>query len=618
MSEDRAAPRTQPAQSAQPPQPAQPTEKPSLERLKVLTRILSLMRPHRVRFAIGAFSLLVGSALGLIYPQAARYAVDAGMRDGSSAELDNIAALFVGLLLFQGALVWLRHYLMSWIGQRAVADLRTRVYEHLLGLSSSWFHERRTGEIVGRLAADVTVVENVVGSDLSFALRSVVQLVGGVILLFTVDVKLTLTTLGVVPPVALGAVIFGRVIRRMSQRVQDHLAEASAQVQESVGAIQTVQAFVREPMEVDRYGAGVERAFEQGLSLARWRSSFFAAVTMGGYCAIVIILWVGGRRVISGDLTAGQLVAFLLYTGTVAGGLVSVANLWGSLQRAAGATLRLFDILDTTSLIQDPPSPTPLPNTGGRLVFDDVHFAYPAATDRTVLHGVSVRVDPGEVVALVGPSGSGKSTLTALALRFFDVQKGSVTFEDVDVRELSLSELRGHIAIVSQEPVLFSGSVRENIAFGRPDADHAAVEAAALDANADSFIRQLPEGYDTLVGERGVKLSGGQRQRIAIARALLCDPRLLILDEATSSLDSESEALVQAALSRLMEGRTTLVIAHRLSTVVDADRICVLEHGHLVEQGSHAQLMAGSGTYRRLVEHQLRANETEGLAVATT
>ena len=424
-------------------------------------------------------------------------------------------------------------------------------------------------------------------------------------LLVVVDWKLTLIMLAIVPPLIIGTVAFGRVIRRRAKRVQDRLAEASGQVQESIGAIQTVQSFVREDQAAHAYNRGVEAAFSESIHLARWRATLFAVVTTVGYFSIAGILYVGGRAVIAGDLTPGDLTAFILYTAIVATALASVASLYGTLQRAAGATDRLFAVIDTIPAIRDPEQPRELPEGRGAVTFDHVDFVYASRPDHSVLSGIELDIDPGEVVALVGPSGAGKTTLTSLLFRFYDVTGGAVRFEGVDVRELRLGDLRHAMALVAQEPVLLSGTIADNIAYSVDGAPHERVVAAARDANAHEFILRFPDGYATQVGERGVKLSGGQKQRIAIARALLADPRVLVLDEATSNLDAESEAAVQQALARLMKGRTTLIIAHRLSTVRDADRIVVLDGGRVVEQGTHDALMAASGVYRRLVEHQV-------------
>jgi ABC-type multidrug transport system fused ATPase/permease subunit len=411
--------------------------------------------------------------------------------------------------------------------------------------------------------------------------------------------------LAIVPTTILLTMVFGRRIRKMSRDVQDELARVSGQVQESVGAIQTVQAFVRERHEAGRYRAGVERAFAETLRLVRMRASFFATAMTAGYLGVVSVIWLGGRALIAGELSAGDLTSFFLYTFIVAGGVADLANLWGSLQRAAGATDRLFTVIDTVPDIRDRPTTIPLPPGKGAVRFEGVSFAYPARRGQPVLTNVDLAVAPGEVVALVGPSGAGKSTVLALLYRFYDVDAGRVTFEGVDLRDLPLAELRHALAIVSQEPVLFSGTIRDNIAYGRDGATPAEIEQAAKDSYAHDFVTGFPDGYDTLVGERGTKLSGGQKQRIAIARALLANPRVLILDEATSNLDAESEAAVQKALARIMEGRTTIVVAHRLSTIRDADRIVVIDGAGIAEQGGHDELIARRGVYHRLVEHQV-------------
>jgi ABC transporter fused permease/ATP-binding protein len=573
--------------------------------LRILGRLIELLRPHWPRFVVAVLTLLAASAISLAYPQVASLAVDVGMGQGSLAELDRITLILCVAFVGHAGLIWLRHYTMSWLGERVVADLRVLVVDRLLTLPLAWFHERRTGELVGRLSSDVTVVEGVVGTELSMALRNLLQLVGGLIFLFVIDAKLTLSMLAVIPPIVLVTVYFGKSIRRRSKDVQDELARVSGTVQESLGAIATVQAFVRERHEAGRYRQGVEGAFARTLQLVRWRASFFATATAAGYLAVAAMIWMGGRAMIAGDLTAGELTKFFLYTFLVAGALAEISSLWGSLQRAAGATERLFAIIDTVPAIRDPAAPAPLPAGGGAVEFDHVEFTYAARPDAPVLRDVSLTVAPGQVVALVGPSGSGKSTLLHLLLRFDDVAAGAVRLDGADVRTLRLAELRRAMAMVAQEPVLFAGTIRANIAYAVDDASDAAVEQAARDAGAHDFITGFPDGYATMIGERGVKLSGGQKQRLAIARALLADPRVLILDEATSNLDAESEAQVQAALARLMKGRTTLVVAHRLSTVRDADRIVVLDGGRVVESGRHDELMARAGVYRRLVEHQV-------------
>jgi ABC transporter fused permease/ATP-binding protein len=576
-----------------------------VRRLAVLWRLTALLRPHRARFLLAVGSLLAASAITLAYPQAARYAIDVGMHGHDTHELDTIVIGLCLLFVLNAAFVWLRHYSISWLGERVVADLRGLVVDRVLTLPLAWFHERRSGELVGRLASDVTVIEDVVGSDLSMATRNAVQMAGALVMLFVIDVRLTLLMLAIVPPVTLSTVWFGRKIRIMTRGVQDALANVSGQVQEAIGGIATVQALVREQHEARRYRSGVEFAFRATLEMVRWRSWFFSIAMTAGYAGVAIVVWLGGRALIHGELSAGDLTSFFLYTFIVAGAVADLAGLWGSLQRAAGATDRLFAVIDTVPEIRDPGQPRALPAGGGAIRFEQVTFAYPSRRTQPVLDHIELAIAPGEVVALVGPSGAGKTTLLSLLYRFYDVDAGRVLFEGVDVRELSLAELRHALAIVAQEPVLWAGTIRENIMYGRDGATQADVEAAARDADADAFIRAFPDGYETIIGERGTKLSGGQKQRVALARALIANPRVLILDEATSNLDAASEAAVQAALARVRAGRTTIIVAHRLSTVRSADRIIVIDGAKIVEQGGHDELMERRGIYRRLVEHQL-------------
>jgi ABC transporter fused permease/ATP-binding protein len=577
-------------------------------RLGVLWRLTALIRPHRARFGLAVVTLLAASAITLAYPQAARYAIDVGMNSKDTDDLDLIVVALLGLFAANAVLVWLRHYSISWLGERVVADLRAMVVDRLITLPLAWFYERRSGELVGRLASDVTVVEDVVGSDLSMATRNGVQMIGALVMLFVIDVKLTLLMLAIVPPIVLATMVFGRKIRVMTRGVQDQLAQVSGQVQESIGAIATVQAFVAEGREAKKYRQGVEGAFQKTLELVKWRAWFFSTAMTSGYVGIAAVVWLGGRALIAGDLSAGDLTSFFLYTFIVAGAVADLAGLWGSLQRAAGATDRLFAVIDTQPEIRDPAVATPLPAGRGAIELQGVSFSYPARPEQAVLHQVDLKIQPGESIAVVGPSGAGKSTILALLYRFYDVDAGRVLFEGVDVRELSLRDLRGALAMVAQEPVLFSGSIRDNIAYGKVGATDDEIEQAAKDANAHDFVTGFPEGYATVIGERGTKLSGGQKQRIALARALIANPRVLILDEATSNLDAESEAAVQTALARIMADRTTIIVAHRLSTVRNADRIIVIEGARIVEQGAHDELMERRGIYRRLVEHQLIAD----------
>ncbi|MBA2542950.1 MAG: ATP-binding cassette domain-containing protein [Deltaproteobacteria bacterium] len=582
---------------------------PRERRLGVLRRLIPLVKPHRARLIFAIFCLFAASATMLVYPWAARYAVDVGMGSATPDDLDFLVIGVIIVFALNAVFVWLRHYTLSWLGERVVVDLRALVFDRIMTLPLGWFHERRSGELVGRLASDVTIVSGVVSSDLSMALRNGAQVTGALVMLFVIDVKLTMLVLAVVPATVIVTVYFGRKLRRMTRAIQDQLAKVSGQVQESIGAIATVQAFVREGHEAKRYRDGVEGAFGTTIEMVRLRSWFYALTMTAGYIGIALVVWLGGRRVIDGELSAGDLTSFFLYTFIVAGAFADLAGLWGSLQRAAGATDRLFAVIDTVPDIRDPEHPVALPAGKGSVKFENVSFAYPSRRGQPVLTNVDLDIKPGEVVALVGPSGAGKTTILSLLYRFHDVDAGRVLVEGVDVRDLALGELRRTFAMVAQEPVLFSGTIRDNIAYGSLGTPtQTQIEAAAKDSFAHDFISGFPDGYDTIVGERGTKLSGGQKQRVALARALLANPRVLILDEATSNLDAESEAAVQAALARLMEDRTTIIVAHRLSTVRDADRIVVIEDARVVEQGGHDELMARRGTYHRLVEHQLIAD----------
>ena len=567
--------------------------------------ILALVRPYLGRFALGTFFLLLGSAIGLVYPQAVRIALDRTVEaDVDVATFDRLGMGLMALFCLQAIFTWLRHYIMSWLGQRAVVDLRIRVASHLLRLPPGWFHDRRSGELVGRIAGDVSILEGFVGSELSMALRNLVQLIGASALLFWVDASLAVFMFATVPAMVILVIFFGRYIRLMSGGLQDALAQTNARIQEAFGAIETVQAFGQEERETEHYREGIFFAFHRALGLARWRASFFALASLAGYLALGSILWLGIRRVVAGELSAGDLMAFVLYSSMVAVSLGSLASLWSSLQRAGGATERLFEILDTVPDVVGPARPVPLPAGPQTLAFEGVHFAY-GGTNGEVLRGIDLRIEAGETVALVGPSGAGKTTLTALALRFYDPTAGRITLGGVDFRDVALETLRARMAVVPQDPVLFADSIGTNITYGAPGATASEVHEAARRAYAAEFIEGFTAGYETVCGERGVKLSGGQRQRVAIARALLVNPDILILDEATSSLDSASEAHVQAALAEVARGRTTLIIAHRLSTVRDADRIVVLDGGEIVEEGPHEELMALGGLYRDLVLHQL-------------
>ena len=514
----------------------------------------------------------------------------------------------IGIFAAQSVFYFIRAYQLQFIGERVMADLRLRLFEQLQSLSLSFFNERRTGELVSRLTNDVSTVRALVTSDVSTAISQVLTFVGALILIIITNWQLTLFMLALVPLVVIVALLFGRRLRKLSGAVQDQLATATTVLEEAIGGVRVVQSFTREPYENGRFGEAIERTFQLAMQRIRLSALFGPLASFMGFAAVVSIFWFGGHEVLTGQLTPGQLVMFLILTMTIAGSIGQFGGLWTGLQEALGATKRLFEILDTRPEIADAPDAQPLPRVDGHIQLDRVSFAYQDNQTVHTLHDISLEVKPGEVLALVGPSGAGKTTLVNLIPRFFDATSGSICVDGTDIRTVQVKSLREQIGLVPQETLLFGGTVRENILYGKLDASEAEMIDAARAANAHDFIGQLPNGYETIVGERGVKLSGGQRQRIAIARAILKDPRILLLDEATSSLDSESEGLVQEALERLMQGRTSIVIAHRLSTVHHADRIAVIDQGRLLELGTHAQLIALDGLYARLYRMQFREN----------
>ncbi|MFY9553136.1 MAG: ABC transporter transmembrane domain-containing protein [Blastocatellia bacterium] len=581
------------------------TEKPRVSTQDLL-RLLSYTRPYRARLAIALLSLLIAGGLGLAFPQVVRMLIDAAFVERNSQKLNSLAVLLVGVFAVQAGFSFLRTYLLSYTGERIVADVRTELYNHLTGLPVAFFANRRVGELTSRLASDVSVVQTATTGSVTELLRLTIMLVGGVIIIFITNTRLSLLMLAIVPVVVVSAHFYGRYVRRLSTKVQDRLAEANSVLEETLSAIRIVQSFVREEYERARYRDRIQESLKLAVKRAVASGGFIAFIILVVYSGIAIVLWFGSRMVVAGQMTAGDLIAFVLYTFFVGGAVGGMTELYGQFNQAIGATRRVFELLDTEPEIKDPPNPEPLENVKGRVELIDVHFTYPDERALPVLKGVAVEAKPGEIIALVGPSGAGKSTLVALIPRFYDVSSGSIRVDGRDVRSLRLADLRGAIGMVPQETTLFGGPVRENIAYGKLGATDDEIEAVARAAHAHEFIVEFPDGYDTIVGERGVKLSGGQRQRIAIARALLKNPAILILDEATSSLDSESERLVQDALETLMEGRTTFVIAHRLSTVRRAARIVVLDEGSIVEEGTHEELLAAGGLYKRLYEIQFR------------
>lgn len=558
--------------------------------------------------------LLLSASIALAFPQIVRHLLDAAFISADASLLNSIALGLLILFAIQGVLNFVQVYLLTSTSELVIAQLREDLFAHLVRLSPGFFTERRTGELTSRLSADTTVLQTVLSYNLSEFARQTLFLIGGIILLTLTDTHLTATTLAVVPLVVGAAVVFGRALRRASTGVQDRIAEATGTADEAFSQIRTVQSYTAEAEEVRRYGSHLHQVIDAAIRRARIRGTFFGILTFCGFGGVVAVLWQGGRQVLAGNLTAGALVSFLLYALYVAGAVGSLASLFGAYQEAVGAARRVFDLLEAVSSVKDPTRPLKLPRPlRGEIVMDNVAFHYNPAMPE-VLQGVSLRIAAGEVVALVGPSGAGKTTIASLLPRFWDVTSGRIMFDGIDIRDLSLAELRGAIGIVPQEPTLFSGTIRENIAYAgigedgsRPGEE--AIRAAARAAHAVEFIERLPDGFDTRVGERGVKLSGGQRQRIAIARVFLKDPALVILDEATSSLDSESERLVEQAMEDLLRARSTLIIAHRLSTVLRADRLVVIDRGLIVEEGRHQELLASEGVYSRLYRGQFRPGD---------
>lgn len=580
-------------------------ERPKGRSLKPLSELWPYLRKYLGILTLALLALLIAAAAMLIIPMAFRDLIDRGMAAQDAATINTYFAAFLAAAVVFGVFAALRFYFVTWLGERVVADLRADVYSRVVRMDPTFFEVTRTGEVLSRLTTDTTLVQSIAGVNLSMTLRSAIQMVGALALMIATSPSLAGMIIVLMPLVIAPIIIVGRKLRTLSRESQDKIADTSGLAGETLSAIQTVQAFTLEGLHTTRYSKAVEDSFDVSIRRSKVRALMTAVGTMLIFGAITFVLWQGAHRVLDKEMTGGELSQFLIYAVYVAISAATLSEMWGEVQRAAGAMERLIELKVAVPAIVAPDKPQKLPTPPvGRITFEHVAFRYPSRPETLALDDLSLAIEPGETIAFVGPSGAGKSTTFQLLLRFYDPASGRITIDGVNIADARPEDVRARIGLVPQETVLFGTSARENIRYGRPNATDADIEAAARAAGADEFIRELPQGYDTFLGEKGARLSGGQRQRIAIARALLKDPPILLLDEATSSLDAESERYVQQALERLMQHRTTLVIAHRLATILKADRIVVLEHGRIVAIGTHAQLLESNQLYARLAALQ--------------